>query len=158
MKHLNGKKIKISDNAGNVFEGICTGATDEIIKLLLKNEVDERVFFTKNIFSYVIVGGGITGGYSGLKTYICKNDNINCKGRVKITAKECHINDMGCLIDNNDKAKFKCDFGCIGAIEIIPSKVQKILFEGMNICREQTKNYLEEATNQINKEKNNEQQ
>lgn len=152
MKHLNGKKIQISDNIGNTFVGICTGANDDIIKLLLENEEDERVFFIKNIFSYVIIGGGVTGGYSGLKTYICKNDNINCKGRIKISSKECHINDMECPIKEKDKTKFKCDFGCIGAIEVIPSRVQRILFEGMINCREQTKNYLEEAQNQIKKE------
>lgn len=153
MKHLNGKKLKIWDNVGNNFEGLCVGATDDIIKILNENESDERVFFIKNIFSYQILGEGTTGGYSGLKAYICKNDEINCKGRVLLTSKECHIKDMGCTICNNSKVDFKCDFGCIGAIEVLPSRVQKILFEGMLVSRENTKNYLKEAISNIKKDK-----
>jgi len=151
MKHLNGKKLQIFDNFGNNYVGLCTGATEDIVKILVENENDERVFFIKNIFSYIIVGEGTTGGYSGLKAYICKNDNINCKGRVLLTSNECHINDMNCPICNNSKNNFKCDFGCIGAIEVLPSKVQKVLFEGMMVCREKTKNYLDEAIKQTNK-------
>ena len=151
MKHLNGKRIKINDNVGNSYEGVCTGANEEIVKLLLDNNTDEMVFFIKNIFSYVIVGEGTTGGYSGLKAYICKNEQINCKGRVYISSNECHIHDMNCEICNNSNNKFKCDFGCIGAIEVLPSKVQKVLFEGMMVCREKTKNYLDEAIKQMNK-------
>lgn len=151
MKHLNGKRLQIFDNFGNSYIGLCTGATEDIVKILVDNENDERVFFIKNIFSYIIVGEGTTGGYSGLKAYICKNDDINCKGRVLLTSNECHINDMNCPICNNSKTNFKCDFGCIGAIEVLPSKVQKVLFEGMMVCREKTKNYLDEAIKQINK-------
>lgn len=156
MKHLNGKRIKINDNVGNSYEGVCTGANEDIVKLLLDNNPDEMVFFIKNIFSYVVVGEGTTGGYSGLKAYICKNEQINCKGRVYISSKECHINDMNCEICNNSNNKFKCDFGCIGAIEVLPSKVQRVLFDGMFVSREENKNYLQAAQIKINKENNNE--
>jgi hypothetical protein len=156
MKHLNGKRLKISDNVGNSYIGLCTGANDEIIKMLLDNETDEIVFFIKNIFSYVIIGEGTTGGYSGLKAFICKNENINCKGRVYISSKDCEIKDMNCEICNNSNNKFKCDFGCIGAIEILPSKVQRVLFDGMFVSREQSKNYLQQAVEKIDKENNHE--
>lgn len=156
MKHLSGKKIQIFDNVGNNYIGLCTGATDEIIKILMDNEKDERVFFIKNIFSYIIVGEGTTGGYSGLKVYFCKNDNINCKGKVLLTSNKCHINDMNCAICNNSKTEFKCDFGCIGAMEVLPTKIQRVLFEGMMVNREKTKNYLEDAMKQIKKGKNDE--
>ena len=154
MKHLNGKKLQIFDNFGNSYIGLCTGATEDIVKILVENENDERVFFIKNIFSYVIVGEGTTGGYSGLKAYICKNEQINCKGRVYISSKECHINDMNCEICNNSGNKFKCDFGCIGAIEILPSKVQRVLFDGMMVSRDNNKNYLKEAVEKIKGNKN----
>jgi len=154
MKHLNGKKIKINDNVGNSYIGLCTGASDEIIKMLLDNETDETVFFIKNIFSYVIIGEGVTGGYSGLKAYVCKNEHINCRGKVFISSKECHINEMNCEICNNSNNKFKCDFGCIGAIEILPSKVQRVLFDGMMVSRDNNKNYLKEAVEKIKGNKN----
>ena len=151
MKHLNGKKLKIWDNIGNIFEGLCVGANDDIVKILNDKERDERVFFIKNIFSYQIVGEGTTGGYSGLKVYVCKNDEINCKGKVLLSSNECHIKDMKCDICNNPKINFKCDFGCIGALEILPTQVQRILFEGMVVSRENNKNYLKEAVEAIKK-------
>lgn len=153
MKHLNGKKIKIFDTVGHEHEGVCTGATDDIVKILEENATDEKVFFIKNIYAYTIVGEGTSGGYSGLKVYICKNDEINCKGRVLLSANECHIKDMNCPICNS-RTNFKCDFGCIGALEVLPSKVQRLLFEGMLVCREQSKDYLNEAINKINKGNN----
>lgn len=153
MKHLNGKKLKIWDNVGNVFEGLCVGASDDIIKMMNENEKDERVFFVKNIFSYQVIGEGTTGGYSGLKAYVCKCDEVNCKGRVLLSSKECHISDMKCKVCESKKVNFKCDFGSLGAIEVLPSRVQRILFEGMLVSRENTKNYLKEAVETIKKEK-----
>ncbi len=56
MKHLNGKRLKLWDSNGHVFEGVCTGATDDVVKLLKDGESDERVFFVKNIYSYSFLG------------------------------------------------------------------------------------------------------
>ena len=64
---------------------------------------------------------------------------------------------MNCSICNNPKTEFKCDFGCIGAMEVLPTKIQRVLFEGMMVNREKTKNYLEDAIKQIKKGKNDEQ-
>ena len=152
MKHLNGKRLKLWDSNGHLFEGLCTGASDEIVKLLKDGESDERHFFVRNIYSYVVVGEGTTGGYSGLKAYVCKNSSINCAGKCRISTKECHIEDMDCEVCRKKTAQgvgFKCDFGCIGAIEVIPSKVQKVLFDGMVVDRNVKRNYLEEAMKSI---------
>ena len=108
------------------------------------------VISVANIFSYVIHGGGCTGGYSGLKVYVCKNLGISCLGRVKLSAIPLKIEDMGC---NVCKAKtvngegFNCDFGCVGALEVIPSKVQKMLFDGMLLIRNQKKEKNENVGN-----------
>ena len=59
---------------------------------------------------------------------------------------------MGCEVCNKKTAQgtgFKCDFGCIGAIEVLPSKVQRVLFDGMTVDRNKKKNYLEDAVNKI---------
>ena len=155
MKHLNGKRLKLWDSNGHLFEGLCTGATDEIVKLLKDGEKDERVFFVKNIYSYTVVGGGVTGGYSGLFVYTCRNPNINCKGKCMISANECHIEDMDCDVCRQRTAQgigFKCDFGQIGAMEIIPPQVQKALFNGMRVDLNRKRNYLEEAKKEIERE------
>lgn len=154
MKHLNGKRLKLWDSNGHVFEGVCTGATDDVVKLLKDGESDERVFFVKNIYSYSVVGEGVSGGYSGLKAYVCKNPSINCNGRCLVSSRECHIEDMGCDVCGKKTAQgtgFRCDFGCIGAIEILPSKVQKVLFDGMRVDRNARKNYLDNAIKEIQK-------
>ena len=155
MKHLNGKRLKLWDSNGHVFEGLCTGASDDIVRLLKDGERDERVFFVKNIYSYAVVGGGVSGGYSGLKAYVCKNPAINCAGRCRISAAECHIDDMGCEVCRKKTAEgtgFGCDFGCVGAIEVLPSQVQRVLFDGMIVDRNVRKNYLEKAMKKIEKD------
>lgn len=158
MKHLNGKRIKIWDSNGHLFEGVCTGASDDILRLLKDGEKDERVFFVKNIYSYVVVGEGVSGGYSGLKAYVCKNPAINCMGRCKISSTECSIGEMDCEVCNAKNIanlEFKCDFGCIGAIEVLPSQVQRILFDGMTVSREKRKNYLDNARKEIDSHEKN---
>lgn len=146
MKQLNGKRIVFWDSNGHKFEGLCVGTSDEEVKILKDGETDERVFFIRNIFSYSIIGEGTTGGYSGLQVYACKNESVNCAGRVLISSKECQIVDMSCEVCTSNRDKnFKCDFGCIGAMEVLPSRVQRVLFDGMKIDRNKKKNYLEEA-------------
>ena len=110
MKHLNGKRIKIWDSNGHLFEGVCTGASDDVVRLLKNGEKDERVFFVKNIYSYVVVGEGASGGYSGLKAFVCKNPSINCAGRCKVSVDECTIGDMECEACLSKGKEFKCDF------------------------------------------------
>ncbi len=148
MKHLNGKRLKLWDSNGHLFEGLCTGASDEVVRLLKDGEKDERVFFVKNIYSYVVVGEGVSGGYSGLKAFVCKNPSINCAGRCRISMEESTIDDMGCAVRSANNG-FKCDFGCVGAIEVIPSQVQRVLFDGMTVDRNKRKNYLEDAKKEI---------
>lgn len=139
-KHLQGKKISVYCMNGAEFTGLCTAASNEVLKILRDGTKDEMVIAVANIFSYVIIGGGCSGGYSGLKVYVCKNLGISCFGRVKLSAMPLKIEDMGCDVC---KAKtvngtgFNCDFGCVGAMEVIPSKVQKLLFEGMTVVKNQ---------------------
>lgn len=135
MKHLTGKKLQINCNAGKSVIGLCTGGTDDIIKILPENKEDEMVIFIRNIFSYTIIGEGCSGGYSGLKVYMCKCADINCKGRLKLSCNCEDISEMGCEISKSSDKKFKCEFGCLGAMEVIPSNVQKILFDGMIVCK-----------------------
>ena len=151
MKHLNGKRIKVWDSNGHLFEGVCTGASDDIVRLLKDGEKDERVFFVKNIYSYVVVGEGASGGYSGLKAFVCKNPSINCAGRCRISVDECTIDDMECEAHLSKGKEFKCDFGCVGAIEVLPSQVQRVLFNGMVVDRNRKKNYLDNALKDIQK-------
>lgn len=136
MKHLSGKKIKIYCLNGKSVSGLCTGATDDIVKILEDGKTDEMVIFIKNIFSYVVIGEGCSGGYSGLHVYVCKNENINCRGRVKLSLNPIHIEDMGCKVcmaKTSDGTGFHCDFGDLGAMEVLPSKIQRVLFDGMLI-------------------------
>ena len=135
------------------MEGLCTGSSDEEIRILKDGETDERCFPRALFPSYSIVGGGTTGGYSGLKVFICKNPAINCAGRCKMTSGNATILDMGCEVGKT-KPEFKCDFGCIGAMEVIPSQVQKVLFEGMLVDRNKSRNYLDEAKKEIKKDVN----
>lgn len=129
MKHLQGKKIKVKLTNGNCLLGIVTGATEEILKILSQNETDQQVIFIRNIFSYVVIGQGVTGGYSGLQVFACKNLNIGCKGRLKLSLnKNLKIQEMGC--GACDKG-FKCDFGTLGQMQLLPSNVQKVLFDGL---------------------------
>ena len=149
MKHLNGKRLKLWDSNGHLFEGLCTGASDDIVRLLKDGEKDERVFFVKNVYSYVVVGEGVSGGYSGLKAFVCKNPAINCAGRCRISMEESTIDNMECEVRSAKGVNFKCDFGCIGSIEVLPSQVQRILFDGMLVDRNKKKNYLENAKKEI---------
>lgn len=132
MKHLQGKKIYIDSITGKSITGLVVGANDELIRVLVDGQTDERVIFVKNIYSYQVIGEGVSGGYSGIKVYVCKNLNIGCKGRIKLSGKQLKIQDMGCKVCLSEKGKnFHCDFGNVGAMEVLPSKVQKILFEGL---------------------------
>ena len=134
MKHLQGKKLKVNSINGMEVFGLVTGATDELIKILIDTEKDETVILIKNIFTYKIVGEGVSGGFSGLKVFCCKNEEIGCKGRRKLSTKNVSIEDMGCEVCNAKTVAgtgFKCDFGCIGDMEVIPSNAQRVLFDGM---------------------------
>lgn len=133
MKHLTGKKLEIISIGGGVAKGVVTGGTDDITKLLSEGDADETVIFDKNIFTYKIIGEGTTGGYSGLKLYACRCFEVGCAGRRKISSKSLTVADMGCDVPNNGGTAFKCDFGCVGAIEVLPSKAQLILFDGMEV-------------------------
>lgn len=129
MKHLQGKKVKVKSIDGTIVVGIVTGATDDILKILSQNEVDEQIIFIRNIFSYVIIGQGTSGGYSGLQVFACKNLNIGCKGRLLLSLnKNTKIQDMGCGVC--DKG-FKCDFGTLGQMQVLPSNIQRVLFDGL---------------------------
>lgn len=129
MKHLQGKKLKVKLSDGSCIIGVVTGATEEILKILSQNETDQQVIFIRNIFSYVVIGQGVTGGYSGLQVFACKNLNIGCKGRLKLSLnKNLKIQEMGCNVC--DKG-FKCDFGTLGQMQLLPSNVQKVLFDGL---------------------------
>lgn len=153
MKHLSGKKIEITCVSGYKVAGLCTGATDEIVKLMIDGDTDETIIFVKNIFSYVIIGGGVTGGYSGIKVYVCRCENINCLGRIKLSAKKLILSDMECPIVHTKTVAgsgYDCDFGCVGAMEVIPSNVQKMLFEGMMIIRKENN---DESTIRADKKK-----
>lgn len=131
MKHLQGKKVKITSVCGQCFQGVVTGATDDIVKILIENQTDQIVVFIKNIFSYQIIGEGVSGGFSGLNVFACKNLEIGCKGKIKISLrKDLNVQDMECEVCKQ-KTEFVCDFGCLGQMQILPSKVQKILFDGL---------------------------
>ena len=41
MKHLQGKKIKVTSINGNCVTGLVTGATDDLVKILIEGEQDE---------------------------------------------------------------------------------------------------------------------
>lgn len=142
MKHLNGKKLSITCISGHTIQGLCTGATDELVKILIDNAHDETAIFVKNIFSYTIIGGKTTGGYSGIKVFICKNESISCKGIVRLSSRELTLDDMECPV-HNAKSKtgetFNCDFACLGAMEVLPSGVQNILFDGMKVTKNKVK-------------------
>lgn len=143
MKHLTGKKVTVYCQSGKGFTGVVTAGSDDVLKILPEGKTDELVIFAKNIFAYTIIGEGTTGGYSGLKVYVCKCDSINCKGRVKVSYNDTTINDMGCKVCTAKTVAgtgFKCDFGCIGALEVIPSNVQKILLNNMIVARNEKKN------------------
>ena len=135
MKHLQGKKVQIVSNGGVSYIGIVTGSTDDIVKILCENQTDETVIFIKNIFSYKIIGQGVSGGFSGIQVFACKNENIGCKGKIYLSKKKSTtIQNMNCEIC---KAKtvagigFKCDFGTLGDLQVLPSKVQGVLFQGL---------------------------
>jgi len=149
MEQLNGKRIMVVDCTGAQTKGLCTGCSEDFIKIVPDCHSDERVFLMRSVVSYEVVGGGVTGGYSGLKTFICKNEEINCAGRVMLGLDGSHITDMGCPAIAGKGAKFKCDFACIGAMEVIPPQVQRALFGGMVAERGKKKNYLADARREI---------
>jgi len=51
--------------------------------------------------------------------------------------------------------EFTCDFGCVGAIEVLPSQLQRVLFNGMVVDRNKKKNYLYNAIKEIQKNEKN---
>ena len=131
MKHLQGKKVKVTSINGNSVTGLVTGAADDIVKILVDGQQDQTVIFIKNIFTYQVIGQGVTGGYSGIHVFACKNLEIGCKGRLRLSCKkDTTILDMGCQVAKQP-TKFKCDFGCLGEMQVLPSRVQKILFDGL---------------------------
>ena len=134
MKLLQGKKIKICSVGGKEYIGNVIGANDDLVRILVDGEEDELVIYIKNIYSYQIIGEGTSGGYSGLNVWACKNDSIGCKGKTLLSCKTCDISDMNCPIQEKKTVVgkgFNCDFGNLGPMEVIPSKAQKILFEGL---------------------------
>ena len=135
MKFLQGKKIKIKTVDGKESYGLVTGATENLIKILNNNDTDQQVFFTNNIISYKIYGQGISGGRSGLYIFACKNMNINCKGKLLVsTNKSSTICDMKCKVCKSKTIigeGFKCDFGTLGEMQMMPSKLQRVLFDGL---------------------------
>lgn len=143
MKHLSGKKLEITMTTGEKISGLCTGGTDDMVKIMADGSKDETFVFIRNIFAYTIIGGGVAGGYSGLKVYLCKNADIGCQGRVKLSIDDETIASMGCNVINADTAAgrgFNCDFGCLGPMEVIPSNVQRVLFDKMLTIKNRSKN------------------
>lgn len=128
MKQYQGKKLKVVSINGESVSGICHGATDELVKILPDGEKDVRVIFTRNIFYYTVDGENLSDGFSGIKLYICKNDDLGCPGRRKLSSHPLTIKDLGCEAIPD---KPKCDFGCVGNIEIIPSRALRVLLDGM---------------------------
>ncbi len=149
MEQLNGKRIMVVDCTGASTTGLCTGCADDRIKMVPDHHSDERVIFLRNVVCYEVVGGGTTGGYCGIKVFVCKNDAINCKGRVLLSQEGSHITDMGCQMIGRTDVKFKCDFMNLGAMEVLPPQVQRTLFNGMTVIREKNKDYLANAKRQI---------
>lgn len=146
-KHLQGKKISVFCTNGKEFVGLCTASSDNMIKILLEKAKDEMVIAVPNIFAYIIHGSGCTGGYTGIKVYVCKNDDISCIGRVKMSTVPLKIEDMGCNVCTAKTVNgvgYDCDFGCIGAMEVIPTKVQRILFDQMLNVRKKEKKVNEQ--------------
>lgn len=129
MKQFQGKKIKVVSINGDAVEGLCCGATDSIIKVLVNGEKDARAIFTRNIFWYSVEGLGAEDGFSGIRLFVCKNEGIGCKGRRKLSNRELTLHDMGC--EANKSLEMDCDFGCIGNIETVPSRALRVLLDGM---------------------------
>ncbi len=128
MKQYQGKRIKIVSISGETVVGICHGSTDEIVKVLPDGERDVKAVFLRNIFYYSVEGEGLGDGMSGIKLYVCKNDELGCPGRRRLSAHEQTVADLGC---EAVPRKPKCDFGCVGCIEVIPSRALRVLLEGM---------------------------
>lgn len=129
LKQFQGKKIKVVSINGETIEGVCCGANDSIVKVLVHGEKDVRAIFLKNIFWYSVEGLGIEDGFSGIKLFVCKNEGIGCKGRRKLSFTDIDLQNMGCEAIKNQK--MDCDFGCIGNIETVPVKALRVLLDGM---------------------------
>lgn len=129
MKQFQGKNIKIVSIKGEVVEGLCCGATDSLVKVLVPGEKDARMVFISNIYWCSVEGMGIEDGFSGIQLFVCKNEGIGCKGRRKLSLSKLKIEDMGC--EAIKKQNMECDFGCIGCIETIPSRALRVLLDGM---------------------------
>ena len=129
MKQYQGKKIKVVSINGEVLEGLCCGANDSIVKILVPGEKDTRNVFVRNIYHYTVEGIGAGDGYSGIQLFVCKNEGIGCKGRRKLSASKLELKDLGCEAIKTQK--MDCDFGCVGNIENVPSRALKVLLDGM---------------------------
>ena len=129
MKQYQGKKIKIVSINGEVLEGICCGANDSIVKIMIPGEKDVRNVFLRNIYHYTVEGIGIEDGYSGIQLFVCKNEGIGCKGRRKLSVSKLELKDLGCEAIKNQK--MDCDFGCVGNIENVPARALRVLLDGM---------------------------
>lgn len=128
VKQYQGKKIKITSINGETVSGICCGATDDIVKVLPEGEKDVKVIFLRNVYYYSVEGENIGDGFSGIKLYVCKNDELGCPGRRKLSLAPLTVKDLGC---EQVPEKPKCDFGCVGGIEVIPSRALRVLLDGM---------------------------
>jgi len=129
MKQFQGKKIKVVSINGEFVEGLCCGANDSVVKVLVEGEKDVRAIFLNNIYWYSVAGLGIEDGFSGIQLFVCKNEGIGCKGRRKLSRKELSLKDMECEAIKSQK--MDCDFGCIGNIESVPSRALRVLLDGM---------------------------
>lgn len=130
MKQYQGRKIKVFSINGECVAGMCLGATDEIVRIKVDGEPDARVVFIRNIYSYTVEGLGEGDGISGLRLFICRNPGV-CPGIRRLAMGDITLNDMGCQVQGRES--LKCDFGCVGNIEVIPSQVLRGLLNGMEI-------------------------
>lgn len=129
MKQYQGKKIKIVSINGEALEGVCCGANDSIVKVLVDGEKDARAVFLRNIYWYSVEGIGMEDGFSGIRLFVCKNESIGCKGRRKLSCANLALKDMECEVIKTKK--MECDFGCIGNIESVPARALRVLLDGM---------------------------
>ena len=126
MMQYQGKRINVFSVNGERVSGVCMGATDDIVKIKVEDEPDVRAVFIRNIYYYTVDGLGDDDGVSGLRLFMCRNPGV-CPGIKKLSIRDINIGDMGC--EASDKKG--CDFGCIGSLERIPSRVLRPLLSGM---------------------------
>lgn len=141
MRQYQGKKITVESINGKIITGVHCGLADDILRILpdpTPDKPDEKREIknirVENIFSYSVEGEGVNEGYSGVCLYVCKNDALGCRGRQKLSVKKQVLSDMGCEAIKSPNFKVKetpCDFGCVGNIEIVPSKALRVFLDGM---------------------------